>query len=162
MQVYLQRFPPQRPLVPVVLWLYVLFHKVCGRLAFHFCRLRYAARVTPGTQRVQEPLQHVVREVLLQIQQIYQLWRAARPHQHPLQVSAAYVMIRQRGFCSIRQHTSAYVSIRATRPLQHPLQVSAAYVTIRQHMSAYVSIRQHTPLITPSRYLEGPRMNFCR
>ncbi len=36
---------------------------------------------------------------------------------------------------SIRQHTSAYVSIR-----QH----TSAYVSIRQHTSAYVSIRQHT------------------
>jgi hypothetical protein len=52
------------------------------------------------------------------------------------QHTSAYVSIRQpSAYVSIRQHTSAYVSIR-----QH----TSAYVSIRQHTSAYVSIRQHT------------------
>jgi hypothetical protein len=57
---------------------------------------------------------------------------------------------------SIRQHTSAYVSIRQRlrqerAPLPHASAAAAgsapappAYVSIRQHTSAYVSIRQHT------------------
>jgi hypothetical protein len=52
---------------------------------------------------------------------------------------------------SIRQHTSACVSIRdrLVRRLQSERYVSirqhaSAYVSIRQHTSAYVSIRQHT------------------
>ncbi len=55
---------------------------------------------------------------------------------------------------SIRQHTSAYVSIRQAyvsicqmricSRAQHSQQHTSAYVSIRQHTSAYVSIRQHT------------------
>jgi hypothetical protein len=41
---------------------------------------------------------------------------------------------------TIRQHTSAYVSIRHIYTPLHP----PAYVSIRQHTSAYASIRQHT------------------
>jgi hypothetical protein len=52
-----------------------------------------------------------------------------------LNTTAAYV--------SMRQHTSAYVSILAERVLQcsTQLQHTSAYVSIRQHTSAYVSIR---------------------
>jgi hypothetical protein len=62
-------------------------------------------------------------------------------------------------YVSIRQHTSAYVSIGATccettREVgayvsirQHP----SAYVGIRQHTSAYVSIRQHTRYVPARR-----------
>jgi pantothenate kinase len=53
-------------------------------------------------------------------------------------------------YVSIRQHTSAYVSI-VEAPTCSPetydsslLLLLPAYVSIRQHTSAYVSIRQHT------------------
>ncbi len=60
------------------------------------------------------------------------------------QHTSAYVSIRRTSHktctpfasASIRPHTSAYVSIR-----QH----TSAYVSIRQHTSAYVSIRLHMP-----------------
>ncbi len=46
---------------------------------------------------------------------------------------------------SIRQHTSAYVSIR--QHTSHTAHMNLrAIVRIRQHMSAYVSIREHTSL----------------
>jgi hypothetical protein len=46
---------------------------------------------------------------------------------------------------SIRQHTSACVSIRAPTAERPPrFDTSPACVSIRQHTSAYVSIRQHT------------------
>jgi hypothetical protein len=56
---------------------------------------------------------------------------------------------------SIRQHTSAFVSILSAyvrRRVRRRVQLwePAAYVSIRQHTSAYVSIRQHT-------YREGGR-----
>jgi len=57
-------------------------------------------------------------------------------------------------YVSIRQPTSAYVSIRQHRcysavhmprlPLHCLRQNTSAYVSIRQHTSTYVSIRQHT------------------
>jgi hypothetical protein len=56
-------------------------------------------------------------------------------------------------YASIRQHTSAYVSIRHTDELacpaptfqaSHPAAHTSAFVRIRQHTSAYVSIRQRT------------------
>ena len=40
--------------------------------------------------------------------------------------------------CSMRQHTSAYVSIR-----QHTSSHASSPCSMRQHTSAYVSIRQH-------------------
>ncbi len=49
---------------------------------------------------------------------------------------------------SIRQHTSAYVSL-----LQH----TPAYVSICQHSSAYVSIRQHT-----SAYVSTAQASYIR
>jgi hypothetical protein len=57
------------------------------------------------------------------------------------QHTSAYVSIRQHSYCTklrtfCTEHTSAYVSIR-----QH----TSAYASIRQHTSAYASIRQHTP-----------------
>jgi hypothetical protein len=66
-----------------------------------------------------------------------------RSEQHSIrQHTSAYVSI-----CQMRatQHTSAYVSICQMRATQH----TSAYVSIRQHTSAYVrceqhSIRQHT------------------
>jgi hypothetical protein len=59
------------------------------------------------------------------------------------------VSIRQRSTC-IRQHTSAYVSVRAPYCLRFPSirQRTSAYVSVRQRTSAHVSIRsayvQHT------------------
>jgi hypothetical protein len=52
------------------------------------------------------------------------------------QHTSAYVSISQ------HQHTSAYVSIR--RDLRCSSPSLPSYVSIRQHTSAYVSIRQHT------------------
>jgi hypothetical protein len=58
------------------------------------------------------------------------------------------------GYCvSIRQHTSAYVSIRQHTSLSTWKSSRGGYsrlyqrlhLSIRQHTSAYVSIRQHTP-----------------
>ncbi len=46
-------------------------------------------------------------------------------------------VLQPSAYVSIRQHTSAYVSIRHLR-------ASAPTCSIRQHTSAYVSIRQHT------------------
>ncbi len=76
-------------------------------------------------------------------------------------------------YVSIRQHTSAYVSIRSnliSSPLptvkvpyirQHTYisQDTSAYVSIRQHTPAYVSIRQHT-----SAYgrISSPMLHMCR
>ncbi len=74
------------------------------------------------------------------------------------QYTSAYVSIHTSAYVSIRQHTSAYVSIR-----QH----TSAYVSIRQRTAAYVRIRQHTaalrghcrkavaqpPLRTPRSYI---------
>jgi hypothetical protein len=70
----------------------------------------------------------------------------------------AYVSVRQRtsAYVSIRQHirqrTSAYVSVRqhtscgsSARGSPITCMHTSAYVSIRQHTSAYVSIRQHTP-----------------
>jgi hypothetical protein len=65
----------------------------------------------------------------------------------PLPASLDLAAIRS-GIRSIRQHTSAYVSILARSAARFPRprchQVRAAYASIRQHTPAYVSIRQHT------------------
>ncbi len=47
------------------------------------------------------------------------------------------------GYVSIRQHMSAYVSVSIRQNIFSIRQNSSAYVSIRQHTSAYVSIRQH-------------------
>jgi hypothetical protein len=71
------------------------------------------------------------------------------------QHTSAYVSIRQHtsAYVSIRQNTSAYVSMRPRLQWQgacwralrsHYRQHTSAYVSTRQHTSAYVSIRQHT------------------
>ncbi len=52
-----------------------------------------------------------------------------------------------RAYVSIRQHTSAYVSIRQLAGVErheHPLRYVRLVESIRQHASAYVSIRQRT------------------
>jgi hypothetical protein len=65
------------------------------------------------------------------------------------------ILQRQATYVSIRQHTSAYVSIRCTSTAKaHTLisfwyaayaaYVSTAHVSIRQHTSACGGIRQHT------------------
>ena len=46
-------------------------------------------------------------------------------------------------YVSIRQHTSAYVSILSSSATD--VAQLLALACIRQHTSAYVSIRQHTP-----------------
>jgi hypothetical protein len=53
----------------------------------------------------------------------------------------------------IRQHTSAYVSIRYMSQATQATQVCRAYVSMRQHTSAYVSIRQHTSAYVSIRYM---------
>ncbi len=65
-----------------------------------------------------------------------------------------YVDEREMGRCayvSIRQHTSAYVSV---------CQLTPAYVSIRQHTSAYVSIRRLTKgrLRAPLHYVDEREM----
>ncbi len=47
-------------------------------------------------------------------------------------------------YVSIRQHTSAYVSIAPAWGAAPAAEHTSAYVSIRQHTSAYVSICQHT------------------
>ena len=70
-------------------------------------------------------------------------------------VSAEYV--------SIRQHTSAYVSIcGATSTLVHSkpfLPNKSAYVSISQHTSAYEG--QHQLLYTPSRFCSSCGVSIC-
>jgi hypothetical protein len=88
--------------------------------------------------------------------------RSLRIAQRRPEVLSAYI--------SIRQHTSAYVSIRSAHTSAHTSASSAlrrepprrsapllpapvAYVSIRQHTSAYVSIRQHTAAYVSIRVL---------
>jgi hypothetical protein len=56
-------------------------------------------------------------------------------------------------YVSIRQHTSAFVSIRCCSWCPDDSRTyTSAYVSIRQHTSAFVSIRQHTLLfVMPGR-----------
>jgi hypothetical protein len=54
------------------------------------------------------------------------------------QHTSAYVSIRTSAYVSIRQHTSAYASIRQHTSARCP------FISIRQHTQACVSIRQHT------------------
>ncbi len=70
---------------------------------------------------------------------------------------------------SIRQHTSAYVSMR-TPSLAKALTMSATdcaekvhiSARIRQHTSAYVSIRQHTSAYVSMRQTVPPRSASLR
>jgi hypothetical protein len=62
---------------------------------------------------------------------------------------ALELVVEPEAYVSVRQHTSAYVSIRqalvAAAAVARELVVEPeAYVSVRQHTSAYVSIRQHT------------------
>jgi hypothetical protein len=71
------------------------------------------------------------------------------------QHTSAYVSICQLHYqrsplLCIRQHTSAYASIRQHMPagyvsIRSMRQHTSAYASIRQHTPAYVNIRQHTP-----------------
>jgi hypothetical protein len=63
------------------------------------------------------------------------LWRA------PLYAYHCPSCISSSAYASIRQHTSAYVSIRCERRC---MRVIVHPASPRQHTSAYVSIRQHT------------------
>jgi hypothetical protein len=62
------------------------------------------------------------------------------------QHTSAYVSIRQHtsAYVSIRQHTSACVCIRQHASACVNASASSAYVSICQHTSACVSMRQHT------------------
>jgi hypothetical protein len=112
----------------------------CTRAATEH-KLACGSLVRQEARRAQQLLAVVAREDRV---------RCSRRHSMR-QHTSAYVSIRQqllavvaredrvrcsrRHKSSIRQHTSAYVSIR-----QH----TSEYVSIRQHTSEYVSIRQHT------------------
>jgi hypothetical protein len=82
-------------------------------------------------------------------------------------------------FASIRQHTSAYVSIRRKETLTRCVRAcgcicsgvqalirynyyTSAYVSIRQHTSAYVSIRQQTSAYPKRRRGYTPQDRCCR
>jgi hypothetical protein len=69
------------------------------------------------------------------------------------QHTSAYVSIRQHesACVSMRQHTSAYVSMRQHASAYVMRPHTSAYVSIRQHTSAYVSIRQHAPTCSRTR-----------